>query len=99
MVTPAIAAKIAAPAPKPSALQRAVDLMRDPSLLSLALGLPAEEFFPAAELAEAAAAVLGESNGALQYGAPPQRLKSHVVDLMARRGVQCREDEVFLTTG
>jgi len=90
---------IATSAPGYSALQRALDLTRDPSLLSLALGLPAQELFPAAELAEAAASVLGESNATLQYGVPQQRLKSHVVDLMARRGVRCSEDEILLTTG
>ena len=84
---------------RPSELQRALELMRDPKLLSLALGLPAQEFFPAAELGDAAAAVLAEDPAVLQYAAPQLQLKSHIVNLMARRGVRCTEEEVFLTTG
>jgi 2-aminoadipate transaminase len=70
-----------------------------PGVLSLALGLPAAELFPTAAFADAVEKVLSHDALALQYGPPFQPLKSHIVDLMARRGVTCKEDEVFLTTG
>lgn len=82
-----------------SPLQKSLEIARDPSILSLALGLPAQELFPTAEIAEASAAVLRAGDAALQYAMPLDRLKSHVVGLMAARGVHCTEDEVFLTTG
>ena len=36
---------------------------------------------------------------ALQYGPPFVRLKEHIVELMAQRGVSCTLDQIFLTTG
>ena len=80
-------------------MQRALECALDPEVLPLALGLPATEFFPSQELAEAAAAVLRDDASTLQYGRPQSRLKQHVVDLMHRRGVKCTEDEIFLTSG
>jgi 2-aminoadipate transaminase len=35
----------------------------------------------------------------LQYGLPDDALKRQIAELMARRGVSCTEDQVFLTTG
>jgi len=70
-----------------------------PGVLSFALGLPAAELFPAAEYAEAMAHVLASDVRALQYGPQFRPLKQHVLQLMAERGVKCREEQVFLTTG
>lgn len=82
-----------------SALQRALERAHDPQVLSLALGLPAPEMFPSDELGIAAGDGLLQGRTALQYGIPEQRLKGHVVELMRRRGVECAEDEIILTTG
>jgi 2-aminoadipate transaminase len=80
-------------------LQEMLSAASRPGILSLALGLPASELFPAEAYGAAAASVLASDRGALQYGPPSQRLKTHVVELMARRGVRCREEQVFLTAG
>lgn len=82
-----------------SALQDMLTAGSRPGVLSLALGLPAAELFPAAAYAEAVAKVLAGDPRCLQYSPPFQPLKKHVVALMAKRGVTCREEQVFLTAG
>jgi len=82
-----------------SVLQQMIAIVSRPGILSFAGGLPAPELFPAADLAEALNHVLNSDPGALQYGLPYQPLKRHIVQLMAKRGVNCREDQLFLTTG
>ncbi|HEX8335668.1 MAG TPA: PLP-dependent aminotransferase family protein [Pyrinomonadaceae bacterium] len=84
---------------KRSELQRMLSLASRPGILSLALGLPAAELFPTEDFARAAAAVLAGEPRALQYSPPLQALKAHVVRLMALRGVECCESQVFLTAG
>ncbi|MCA1579779.1 MAG: PLP-dependent aminotransferase family protein [Acidobacteria bacterium] len=84
---------------KHSALQ---DMLVDgsrPGILSLALGLPAAELFPVKLYSEAVKHVLSTDPKALQYGPPFEPLKKHIVKLMARRGVECREEQIFLTAG
>lgn len=71
----------------------------NPGTINLAVGLPAEDLFPTAELAEVSARLLAADRRSLQYGIPYQPLKAQVVELMARRGVACREAQVFLTSG
>jgi 2-aminoadipate transaminase len=70
-----------------------------PGILSFALGFPAPELFPAAAYSQAISHVLATDVVALQYSPPLKRLKSHIVALMARRGVVCSEEQVFLTSG
>ena len=70
-----------------------------PGILSFALGLPAADLFPASDYLEAVAQVLTTDPQALQYGPPSASLKQHIVRLMERRGIQCDEEQVFLTTG
>lgn len=82
-----------------SRLREIHELISRPGILSLALGLPAQELFPTEAYTRAAVRVLGEDRSALQYGTPSARLKSHVVDLMRARGVICRQEQVFLTSG
>lgn len=84
---------------RPSALQTMLTRSAEPGVLSLALGLPAPELFPAAGLSAAAARVLAQDPVALQYSPPFRPLKRQVVALMAERGVECREEQVFLTAG
>ena len=69
-----------------------------PGIVSFAVGMPATDLLPA-ELLARAAATLAADQPALQYQVPTGRLKKHVVELMAMRGVRCREEEVFLTAG
>ncbi|MDP9051807.1 MAG: PLP-dependent aminotransferase family protein, partial [Acidobacteriota bacterium] len=82
-----------------SPLQSALMLSGRPEVLSLALGLPAPELFPHQEFSAACSAVLASDGHALQYGKPPDGLKTHIVNLMRERGVNCSEGEVFLTFG
>src|SRR5206468_2045208 len=82
-----------------SALQEMLAIVARPGLLSFALGLPAPELFPKRELARAAAQVLADDAQALQYHPPIRSLKERVVELMARRGAECRPEQVFLTAG
>jgi 2-aminoadipate transaminase len=83
----------------PSAIQDMLQNITKPGVFSLALGLPAAELFPTQGMAEAAARVLAEQVGALQYSSTLQPLREHVVALMAKRGVRCTPQQVFLTTG
>jgi 2-aminoadipate transaminase len=84
---------------KRSALQEMLTAASRPGLISFALGLPAPELFPGEELAQAAASVLASDPKALQYQPHFQPLKAQVVELMKRRNVFCREEQVFLTAG
>lgn len=84
---------------KRSALQEMLMLASRPGILSFALGLPAPELFPRAAFEQAASRVLESDVRALQYGPPFQPLKTHIIELMALRGVECREEQIFLTAG
>ena len=84
---------------KRSALQDLLAVASRPGILSFALGLPSAELFPKGAYGDAAAKVLAEDPRALQYSPPFQPLKAHVVKLMAERGVECSEQQVFLTAG
>ncbi|NTX53073.1 PLP-dependent aminotransferase family protein [Myxococcus sp. CA039A] len=83
----------------PSAIQDMLQIITRPGVFSLALGLPAAELFPTEGMAEAAARVLAEQVGALQYSPTLEPLREQVVALMAKRGVRCSTTQVFLTTG
>lgn len=84
---------------KRSALQDMLAKASRPGVLSLALGLPAPELFPSEDYILATAHVISHDPRALQYSPPFQPLKSQIVELMAQRGVECREEEIFLTAG
>ena len=91
----------AQPAPpiQGSAMREMFTMIMNPDLLSFALGLPAPELFPLANYREAAIRVLDTDPQALQYQVRPGPLKRHLQQLMASRGVNCREDQIFLTAG
>lgn len=82
-----------------SAIQDMLVVASRPGILSFALGLPAAELFPTKDYAQAVQHVLSTNPRALQYEPPFQALKTHIVALMAQRGVVCREEQIFLTTG
>lgn len=82
-----------------SVLRDMISVVSRPGILSFAGGLPAPDLFPTEGYARALAHVLATDARALQYSPPFQPLKAHIVRLMARRGVACREEQVFLTTG
>lgn len=82
-----------------SALQEMLTLASSPDVISFALGLPAPELFPIPEYTRAVEHVLATDGKALQYGPPFQPLKMQIVELMRLRGVTCRQEQVFLTSG
>lgn len=82
-----------------SMLRKLIGVIAQPGVLSFAGGLPAPELFPTQDFATAVADVLATDKRALQYGPPLTELKSQIVELMARRGVTCREEEIIITTG
>jgi 2-aminoadipate transaminase len=84
---------------KRSKLQEILFAAAKPEIISFAMGLPAPELFPVEELMGAAEQVLAEDSRALQYGPPFHPLKSQIVELMAKRRVDCCEEQVFITTG
>jgi 2-aminoadipate transaminase len=84
---------------KGSALRDMLALVTRPNLISFALGLPAAELFPLEACRKAAAQVLATDPEALQYHVPSESLKRHVRELLASRGIDCREEQIFLTSG
>lgn len=84
---------------EPSRLQQIRFRSRRPGMILFTLGMPSGAHLPRTELTEAAQGILADRDTSLLYGEPCLRLQEHVVDLLARRGVSCRVEEVFLTTG
>lgn len=82
-----------------SVLRQMLAVVSRPDILSFAGGLPAPDLFPTDHYAAALQHVLAHDRGALQYGPPFAPLKRHVARLMAERGVECADEQIFLTTG
>ncbi|HEX8693040.1 MAG TPA: PLP-dependent aminotransferase family protein [Longimicrobium sp.] len=83
----------------PSELREILPLLARPGLLSFALGMPAAELLPTEAYLQATRRALEADPLTLQYGVPFVPLKRQIVRMMAERGVRCREEQVFLTTG
>jgi 2-aminoadipate transaminase len=84
---------------KRSHLQEILFAAAKPGVISFALGLPAPELFPVEGLTRASKHVLANDPRSLQYGPPFQPLKRQIVEMMAKRKVDCHEEQVFITTG
>lgn len=82
-----------------SLLRQMVATVARPGVLSLAGGLPDASLFPVRELEAALHAALREDARALQYSPAQEELKERIVELMRLRGVDCRADQVLLTSG
>jgi len=83
----------------PSELREILPLLARPGLLSFALGMPAADLLPAEAYLRATRRALEADPLPMQYGVPFEPLKRHIVGMMAERGVHCREEQIFLTTG
>ena len=81
----------------PSAMQNSLNIPDKHKYISFALGLPANEALPLSLLKESA--VLCNENSNMQYSPPSQLLKSQIKNLVKERGINCEEDEIFLTSG
>jgi DNA-binding transcriptional MocR family regulator len=82
-----------------STLREVLGMASRPGVLSFAVGLPGTALFPVEGLARAAAQLLADDRLSLQYGIPYGPLKAQIVELMRMRGVTCRPEQVFLTSG
>ena len=88
---------------KPSAIREIFKYAADPTVVSLSAGNPAPEAFPAAEIAEISARLLGSDPiSALQYsvteGYAP--LRSFLTDYMKQHhNVGCDHDDILITSG
>jgi 2-aminoadipate transaminase len=82
-----------------STLREVLGMASRPGVLSFAVGLPGTSLFPVEGLGRAAAQLLATDRLSLQYGIPYRPLKVQIVELMRMRGVPCRPEQVFLTTG
>lgn len=82
-----------------SRLREILALSSRPDVVSFGVGMPGTDLLPLAEMAAAGERLLARDRGHLQYGVPSSELKAQVVELMARRGISCRPQEVFLTAG
>lgn len=85
---------------KRSVMRELIQLIADPSIISLAGGLPADEFLPVDELRACMDAVLTRDGGAtLQYKPAYMSLREWIADYMRGRGVDCTPEQVFITNG
>lgn len=84
---------------QPSVLEQMLKRLADPELISFALGLPAPELFPTEDFAGCFQKILQKNKLSLQYQPPLDSLKTHIVNLMKKRGVETFEKNVFLTCG
>lgn len=84
---------------RPETLQGLLAEASGSKVLTFALGLPPTEFFPQEAFARATAELFQRDLEALQLGAPFHPLKRHIAELMRLRGVECAEEEIFLTSG
>lgn len=82
-----------------STLREMLALGVRPDVLSFALGLPTTELLPRESYQAALIEVLDNDRESLQLGPPFHPLKEQIAALMAKRGVNCHADQVFLTTG
>ena len=84
---------------RPSAIHELLRLTARPGVVSLALGLPAPELFPGEALAAAATRAMVSDPGTMQYGRAYAPLRAQIAELMRQRGVECRPEQVVVTTG
>ncbi|MEL6307441.1 MAG: PLP-dependent aminotransferase family protein [Chloroflexota bacterium] len=86
-------------------LERSVmrDLLKhavDPSIISLAGGLPANEDLPTEQLQACMQHVIQRDGGsAFQYSPQNDNLRDWIVNYMRGRGVDCTADNIFITNG
>ncbi len=80
-----------------SFIQQALEVTANPDIISFSLGRPDQSLLGLLDSANIPADILSPQN--LQYLPPSAELKKHIVTLMKERGVHCKEEEIFLTSG
>lgn len=85
--------------PKQNVIRQILEAGKDHIKISFALGLPSSQLFPISTLKKSMINCLYEDSSNFQYAPPLKELKRQIVLIMKERGVSCREEQVFLTTG
>src|SRR3990167_9652173 len=84
---------------QPSAMEDAIIFSNNSDFISFALGLPDCNLLTANIIKNATDSLLKSGGSFLQYSQPLFKLKQQIVELMKKRGVFCKEAEIFLTAG
>ncbi|CAG7626868.1 2-aminoadipate transaminase [Paenibacillus solanacearum] len=86
---------------KSSAVREILKLTQGRSIISLAGGLPNEQYFPTEAVKEAFARVFEQGPQVLQYGLTEgyTPLRERISQHLARKGIQAGVDQMLLTTG
>ena len=83
-------------------LDAVLAVLGDPTVISMAGGLPSQESFPVKEMAESFAKTLNEVKGnALQYGATEgyMPLRQWIAGYMNSQNIDCNEKNIMVTSG
>jgi 2-aminoadipate transaminase len=88
-------------APSGSPIRELFKYLSEPGMISFAGGYPANELFDIEGLQAAASRAYQASSRCLQYGPTDGQpeLKSELINLMRRRGVACKMNELLVTSG
>lgn len=80
-----------------SFVQQALEVTANSDIISFSLGRPDQSLLGLLNPNNIPSDILSPQN--LQYSPPSYELKKHIVKLMKERGVDCKEEEIFLTSG
>jgi 2-aminoadipate transaminase len=83
----------------PSAMQTFLSFADSPDFISLGLGLPDCSLLPKTIVEKSIREIIVSDQNSFQYTQPLSSLKQQIVGLMRERGLFCKENEIFLTTG
>src|SRR5438045_706457 len=85
---------------KRSVMRDMLSLTAAPDIVSFAGGLPANEYLPVARYRECLNSVMERDLfRSMQYSPQHMPLRAWIADHMARRGLHCQPEQVFITNG
>ncbi len=79
-----------------SIIENILNIHKNQIKISFALGVPSSRFFPILDIQKSVSKLTASD---FQYNAPSLKLKSHIINLMQKRGIKCNTEQIFLTTG
>lgn len=80
-----------------SAIQQALEKFTDNDVISFSLGMPDTNILPLDKYKVAFQDI--NSSNILQYSSPLFSLKNHITNLMKTRQIECKPEQIFLTSG